>query len=518
MIPLGYELGSGRPIEIALRHLAVTGQTQESGKTTTLEALISRSGLRAVAFVTKRGESSFHVASPIQPYFRERTDWQFVASVLEATLAERLKFQRAWIMKLCEAHSGRDGKWAAPKTLAEVQRNVEIALAKARGINESVYMELREYLKMVVPQIDRLPYSSRLELQPGVNVMDLTAYDFAVQALVVRSVIEWIHRHEKNTITIIPEAWKFAPKQRGSPVRLAAEELIREGGALKNFIWLDSQDIAGVADVLLRQVGVWIFGVQRAKHEIERTLDHIPGEVLRPRASEIAMLGKGQFIVAFGREMYKVYVQPAWMSAAHAQAIARGEEEVDSAREILRDFDKSNPSPKGEAKGAEDDEMWKEKYEAEKARADRLQAELDRHEAVGSSEPRPRLIDDIDGAYEALKARLLKDTAVLRLLAEKPEISVIVERPTIDCDGGSLRGRIARLIVEDFFKEPQNGNTAFNEIQRRGGKVAKPNVYRELDKLAELGFVTKEATGYKAVEGMKVSVNWKDLGVNVERL
>jgi len=34
--------------------LAVTGQTQQSGKTTTLEALISRSKLRALTFVTKR--------------------------------------------------------------------------------------------------------------------------------------------------------------------------------------------------------------------------------------------------------------------------------------------------------------------------------------------------------------------------------------------------------------------------------------------------------------------------------
>jgi hypothetical protein len=402
-IPLGYEVGTGRALEIPLRHLAVTGQTQESGKTTTLEGLISRSGLRAVAFVTKRGESSFHVSNPIPPYFRERTDWPFVAAILEATLSERLKFQRAWIMKLCAPHSGRDGKWPAPKSLADVHRNVEIAIQKARGINESVYTELREYLKMILPQIERLPYSPRLELQPGVNVMDLAPYDFPLQALVVRSVIEWIHKHERNTITIIPEAWKFAPKQRGSPVRLAAEELIREGGALKNFIWLDSQDIAGVADVLLRQVGVWIFGVQRAKHEIDRTLDHIPANLeARPSRADIAMLSKGQFIVAWERQMYKVYVQPAWMTAAHAQAIARGEEEVESAREILRDFDEEHHhDQRREEKGLqparraqsgvpvrggtqsagespeEDEAMWKEKYEAAQREIENLKAQLE---------------------------------------------------------------------------------------------------------------------------------------------
>lgn len=339
MIRLGFEIGSGQAVEIPLGHLAVIGQTQESGKTTTLEGLISRSGLRALAFVTKRGESSFRVASPIAPYFRERADWPFVVSILEATLSEKLKFQRAWIMKLCQAHSSKGGEWTSPATLADVLRNVDLALPGARGISESVYTELREYLRLVVPQIENLPYSPKLELRRGLNVMDLSPYDFTVQSLVVRSCLEWINRKGMQTIVVIPEAWKFAPKQRGSPVKLAAEEFIRQGAALKNFIWLDSQDLAGVADVLLRQVKVWIFGVQRAPREIERTIEHIPANLVRPSRSDIAMLGKGQFIVCWEREMRGVYVQPAWMTAAHAQAIARGEEPVETAREIAREFD-----------------------------------------------------------------------------------------------------------------------------------------------------------------------------------
>lgn len=48
-IPLGYEVETGKPVAIPLRHVAVTGQTQLSGKTTTLEALVARSGLRVRA-------------------------------------------------------------------------------------------------------------------------------------------------------------------------------------------------------------------------------------------------------------------------------------------------------------------------------------------------------------------------------------------------------------------------------------------------------------------------------------
>ena len=339
MISLGFELRTGRSIEVPLGHLAVCGQTQSSGKTTTLEALVSRSGCRAVAFVTKRGEGSFRVASPVAPYFTERTDWPFIRSLLEATASEKLRFQLTEIIKLCQNYSGPEGTWPAPETLADVQQNAETALVKARGIAARVYTELSEYLRMVVPEIECLPYTKKLELAAGLNVMDLTLYNFPLQALVVRSVIEWIHQYADKTIVVIPEAWKFAPKQRGSPVRMAAEEMIRQGAALKNFLWIDSQDLASVSGVLLRQVKVWLFGIQRDPREIERTLEHIPADTAKPTKKDIATLGLGEFVVCFERSMFRVYVQPAWMTAAHAEAIARREEPVESAREIVHEFD-----------------------------------------------------------------------------------------------------------------------------------------------------------------------------------
>lgn len=363
-IHLGYVVGTGEAVSIPLRHTAVTGQTQESGKTTTLEGLISRSGLQAVAYVTKRGESSFHVMNPIPPYFQERADWEFVQSLLEAATNTKQDFKQSWIMRASEG----------AKTLEDVRANIKRFLEgvkapplppkpikkrkdriqpeytepkerwlqkPARGLNADVYYVLDKYLDGIMPQLTEMPYTTELELAEGLNVMDLRDYEFPLQALVIRSVTDYIRERLDGTINIIPEAWKFAPKFRGSPVRLAAEEFVREAAAMKNFLWIDSQDLAGVADVLMRQVGVWLFGVQRATREIIRALEHMPEglPVRRPRPADIATLSKGQFYVCFGREMHKVYVQPAWMTAAHAEAIARGEEEVDSAREILREYD-----------------------------------------------------------------------------------------------------------------------------------------------------------------------------------
>jgi hypothetical protein len=345
---LGFELGSGEPIEIPIGHMAITGQSQASGKTTTLEGLVRRSGMRAVAFVTKRGESSFRVASPILPYFRDRVDWPFIATILEATVSEKLKFQRAEIIKICQDYSGPEGSWNQPKKLADVMKNAETALLKARGIPQRVYTELFEYLRMVVPSLEVMPYTKKLQLHAGLNAMDLTDYDFPLQALVVRSVIEWIRDNGSQTICVIPEAWKFAPKQRNSPVRMAAEELIRQGAALRNFLWCDSQDLAGISAVLLRQVTVWLFGVQRDPREIERTLEHLPADVQKPTRSEIATLGKGEFIVSWESELRRVYVQPAWMTGVHAEAIARGEESIESARQIVHDFDLEHTAQEAE--------------------------------------------------------------------------------------------------------------------------------------------------------------------------
>src|SRR4030042_3908957 len=101
-ILLGYEIGTANPIYIKLSHLIATGITQLSGKTTTEEALIKRSGKRAIVFKTKVGETGFSEGTVIPPYFKEKSDWQYVSSLLEATLREKLKFERAWIIQICK--------------------------------------------------------------------------------------------------------------------------------------------------------------------------------------------------------------------------------------------------------------------------------------------------------------------------------------------------------------------------------------------------------------------------------
>jgi hypothetical protein len=323
-VHLGYTVGRGEAVMLPIRHMVVTGQTQESGKTTTLEALIARADagrgkeqprFRAITFITKRGERAFAEGHQLQPYFRtQKADWQYVSSLIDVTMGEKNKLLRSFLMKTCRT----------TKTLADVLVSVRAAKDTAKGFPESIYTEIEGYLELVVPQLAQLPPAHKLTLKPGLNVMDVSPYKTELQALVLRAVLDHVYAEEEDVIVVIPEAWEFLPESRGSPVKAAAEALIRKGAALGNYMWLDSQDLAGVWKTVVRACAVALIGVQREANEIKRTLANIHTPV-KPKAVDVAGLELGEFYACWGKHAEKTYVQPAGMEHRPAMAIARGE-------------------------------------------------------------------------------------------------------------------------------------------------------------------------------------------------
>ena len=693
MILLGWEIGTGKRVEIPeTGHLAWFGQTQLSGKTTALEAIAFRGKLRAVAFITKQGEGGFLTGRMIPPYFSEPTNdeeqplWRWVKSILEASQARRLTFEESWIIRCCE-----DPRQA--KTLADVHANIKALLGgefatvtKGRGkrakqiqktirrpvsgINAGVYTSLKAYFDIVMPQLARLPYTKKLELHSGLNVMDLREYAMETQALVIRSVMEWVYQHEKGVRVIVPEAQDFVPQGKNSPVKMACETLVRKAGANKNFMWLDSQDMAAVDKIMLRACSIVGIGVQTEMHEIDRSLAGLFTPQLRP--VDIARLKIGEFFVRTPEaRVTKCYVQPAWMSSElHAQAIAKGEESVSSARQMLRAFKisrepKSAPSSPAPVRGEphqllqiqtldspdEGDERrdenephesnlrlidgrelltmdtsplefvidpilptqglgmlyaWRgcgktyfalpgnrtadsdisNSSEDQEANSDALPATLLRasesecamlkepaiktvemylsgktmmsnelgsalrdllrdharlieaHDALAarvrdltegyeaklsrSAESLANHMDsitrndpatngrpshyDLNFIYDEMKHRAQKDPGILELLTRRPELRVKVERQTVQMDDSTIIGRIARLVHEGYFKQARNGPTVQKELKRRGCDQPATNLYKPLNKLTEMGFLTLEPDGFQEVPEMKVQV------------
>jgi hypothetical protein len=549
-VHLGFEVGSADPVEIPIRHMAVTGQTQESGKTTTLEALITRSGLPAIAFLTKRGEGSFSNARRVLPYFKERTDWQFVQSIIESVMRQDQKFKQPWIMRACEG----------ARTLADVQRRAAKLEDEAKhAMSQDMYMVLGAYLEKVVPIIATLPKTDRVEIHEGeLAVMDLIDYPDELQMLVISSTLEWIHKHESGVITVMPEAWKFVPQGRNTPVKIVAEKLIREGAGLKDYLWIDSQDMAAVDKMLLRACAVWLIGNQREANELKRALSNMPEGLKKPKAGELATLELGQFYACFGKSILKTYVQPAWMNETAGSAIAAGRLDVHSAamahnagpithntkaKEPAHTGTGRDESPAGSPAIALDSPVLRTSaIEEEVMVSEQAITALRMAIKDGAKQTALQMLDGIfgvdasgeaktpgdvnplpqvaiapnngetilsDALYQQILSRLLQDLPdnprVLQLVASRPEIMVRVQKRTVDLDDSTLAGRLAILISEKFFDHKASGHNAWMELEKRGVGSSKPNVYKQLDKLTEMGFLLKLEGGYQSVPGMKVT-------------
>jgi hypothetical protein len=355
-IKLGYEVGTGREVWIPDdRHIGITGQTQRSGKTTTLEAIISRATGYALAFITKRGEGSFKMAHSIAPYFYDplgdknpqMEPWQFVISILATKFKHSLQsLHRRMILNVCTENKGKTPalSWTQPRSLADVVRNVQKAKEMARGVaQKDTYNELEAFMRVALPEIQSVnpvsgPGRNRLMLSPGLNVMDIQKYSVETQELIITSCLLDIHTHRKNTKVILPESQTFLPQKsrgdRGSEISTIAELICRQGAVIGNLLLLDSQDMAGVDKVFLRACGVWLFGVQREHNEIKRMLSMIPDLGAKVKPTQIMTLKLGEFLVQYDDKLIHTYVQPAFIGDLDAKAVAMGDQGIEAVQEI----------------------------------------------------------------------------------------------------------------------------------------------------------------------------------------
>lgn len=321
-IKLGYEIKTTKEVSITPSHLIVTGITQLSGKTTTLEALIKRSGLKAVIFKTKIGEKSFTEGTEIAPFFRDRSDYEFVKSLIEAYAKEKLFLEKGTLMRLCKGSV----------SLIDIKKRVdeELATGKLKGLKEEIHTRLQHYLENLIPQIQYANLSKTLDIREGINIMNLERFSEEAQSLIIQSVADEVLKTMKGVIIVIPEAWKFLPQKYNNPCKRVVESFIRQGATNKNFVWIDSQDMAGVDKIPLKQISTWILGYQSERNEVKHTLDQISlPKKMKPKEEEIMNLKKGHFFLSCYEGVYSVYVQPSWLSDEDALKIAKGKLDVD---------------------------------------------------------------------------------------------------------------------------------------------------------------------------------------------
>ncbi len=412
-----------------------------------------------------------------------------------------------------------------------------------------------------------LAATDTLDLQPGLNVMDLTGVGLQLQALVIRAALEHINGHEEGVLTVFPEAWEFAPRGRTAPAKDEAIAMIRKGAVLRNFLLCDSQDIAGVDTVVRQGASVWILGVQRELNEVKRTLQMITAGIKRPKPEDVAQLELGQFYACFGRHAIKTYVQPTWLSADDARSVSMGglRPETVQREKQHNDLLQAAQIVKEDSVTKDDAARLTRENEQLKANIQKLLDRIDvlerkgRHDHAPSSQAstahRPgtdagrtpaRVADrrrdvssgdsatappadaprdgafgrtqlapifpgegtfDVDALYQAIKARLIDEApAILQVMVGRPELAIHITRATITVDGDTLRGRIARLITEDFFSKARTSAEVLSELERRGDKPSNIELGNELKALMKLGFFTRDNKWLSLVPDMVVNV------------
>jgi hypothetical protein len=465
--------------------------------------------------------------------------WQFVAALLETAVGERLRMQRACIMRVCDVSASKGCVWPKPSTLAEVAANVETALEHTRsGFFQDMYLQLREYFRIVMPQIARLPKASRMDLKAGLNIMFLDALPEQMQALCIASCTTWCRTREQGTVVILPEATKFAGKT--TPALHALRTLICEGAVLQNFLWMDSQTITGIDAELRKQVGVWILGRQGEAIEAERTIKQLPSDMRRIRPADVQQLRLGQFFVSWGDGTRQVYVQPGWMGNDMAWAVA-----TTGSRP---------PAPPKAVRNVED-EMWREQAEAFKAELAQSQQTIKELEAIiaglnersdnqekiikqlnaqsasvseaqaqstpskPSDTPDPKLngaclplpspdmqADQwFSAVWPLVRDRVAADPQIVQLLQNQNEIRVTVKTQQITLSDDTLRGRLALLIAEGFFDVGRKSGQVLSKLDSIGQRSAPPNLSRELAALTTMGFLLKDGTTYTKKAGVKIT-------------
>lgn len=329
-ILLGFEVGTGNEVYVEDGHGVTTGMTQQSGKTTTLEALVYRGEVTAVAFLTKRGESGFRNQREIQPYFKEQKkvggliDWQYVSSILEATISEKMKLERSFIINASKG----------ARSLQEVYENIrEMKKKTRRGFDESIYTNLEAYFEIILPEIRKYNFANKLNLKKGFNVLNLIGMQEEMQQLVIESTLSYVLKNLRDVIVVIPEAHKFMPQGLKTPVKRTALNFIKEGAALRNFMWMDTQETTSVDKALLKQCNNWIMGYQQEKNEVKNVRENLGRTKITDE--DIMSLKLGHFIASLNKVVYHVYVLPAGIDPEMGRGVAMGTIPVEDVKAIL---------------------------------------------------------------------------------------------------------------------------------------------------------------------------------------
>jgi len=227
----------------------------------------------------------------------------------------------------------------------------------SRAFDKGQYLRLEKYFEIILPQLEQREWATSLPLVRGVNLMDLEDLSYEMQCLVIERTMDHVLSRMRDVIVVLPEARKFIPLTRKTPVTGTAVRMASEGAVLDLDLWVDSQTYSSVNNEVRKQCGTQIHGFQTDNNEAN-TIRDLLGK--RWGSEVVKGLRLGHFLVKTKDKRHvHVYVLPAGVPEEMGRRVAVGELRPEAVAEYMA-------GRMAEKDGEE--EMYREMYEESQRR------------------------------------------------------------------------------------------------------------------------------------------------------
>ena len=128
-----------------------------------------------------------------------------------------------------------------------------------------------------------------------------------------------------------------------------------------------------------------------------------------------------------------------------------------------------------------------------------------------SAEPARSGPEELERLYQYVKQRILDESRIdpmfLKIITQQPELVIEgVEPRRVTVDGGTTRGRVARLIASGFFDVARTQGACRAELKRTGSDVNSGSLSTIFNDYVKDGFFHREgADGYIKATGLKIT-------------
>ncbi|MDE1854464.1 MAG: ATP-binding protein, partial [Thaumarchaeota archaeon] len=289
--------------ELQLFHTLFTGQTNLAGKTTAIRSLIPkavREDYTVLIFDTKPTVREFEGYHDIPICYRPTTDALALISLLESIRRAKLSILYATLLRITEG----------AEDVPDIIRNAEKMEAKSKsGFIKDACHTLADLLGRLQNELAGYSLSSTLDIEAGrINVMPLNTLSSEAQQLVIKTAFELaLKHHNRRTILVIDEAFRFLPQAYSSACKKPIQDVITQGAKTGLFVWLATQYIATTEKDAIKGMANKLLGRQDDPTEIKATMERI--REAKITSDDLMTLKRGEFIfVPVDGQVKKVYI------------------------------------------------------------------------------------------------------------------------------------------------------------------------------------------------------------------